>query len=314
MSQLSNVWIFDDQPDSYPELMAAASSLGATIYAITLDDQNSAMAFALGVEKVYQLNGKPSENIIEDYAQTIANLIKTSSDTALLLLPNSRSGKALSAKIGGALGAGVVNDISAIVHADGHVKVQHMVYGGLAIESDAIHSDYAVVTVNSGTFAPQAADESKSGSATAVEYLPPANAIRCVERRPKEGSQVDLNKATRVVGVGRGIAQQEDLTQVEELAAALGSELGCTRPIAEGEKWMDRDRYIGVSGVMLKPDVYLALGVSGQIQHMVGVNTAQTIIAVNKDKNAPIFKVCDYGLVGDLYKVVPALIAAFNKT
>lgn len=107
--------------------------------------------------------------------------------------------------------------------------------------------------------------------------------------------------------IGRGLAKQEDLEMVYAFAAKLGAEVGCSRPIAQGENWMAISRYIGVSGVMLKPDIYVALGISGQVQHTVGVRDAKIIIAVNKDKNAPIFKQCDYGIVGDIYKVVPAL-------
>ncbi|WP_226963138.1 FAD-binding protein [Sutterella seckii] len=123
-------------------------------------------------------------------------------------------------------------------------------------------------------------------------------------RRPHEGEAR--------VGVGRGIAKEADLALADALAKAIGAEVGCSRPIAEGEHWMERERYIGVSGVLLKGDVYVALGISGQIQHMVGVNDCGTIIAVNKDKNAPIFNYCDYGIVGDIYKVLPELTKALS--
>lgn len=99
----------------------------------------------------------------------------------------------------------------------------------------------------------------------------------------------------------------------EQLAAAIGAEVGCTRPIAEEEKWMDKARYIGVSGVMAKPELYIGIGISGQVQHMVGVSSARTIIAINSDKNAMIFNQCDYGIVGDLKTVLPALTAKLSK-
>ena len=124
---------------------------------------------------------------------------------------------------------------------------------------------------------------------------------------------MDLSKAKRVVGVGRGLAAQDDLKMVHELAAVLNAEVGCSRPIAEGENWMERERYIGVSGVLLKSDLYLTLGISGQIQHMVGANASQTIFAINKDKNAPISQYADYGIVGDAVKILPALTAALAR-
>ena len=123
---------------------------------------------------------------------------------------------------------------------------------------------------------------------------------------------MNLAAARRVVSVGRGVAAQEDLALVDELAAALEAEVGCTRPVAEGSGWMARERYIGVSGALLKPDLFVAVGLSGQIQHMVGANSAKTIVAVNKDKNAPVFKQCDYGIVADLYEVLPKLSAALG--
>ena len=146
----------------------------------------------------------------------------------------------------------------------------------------------------------------------AVEKVAPAAAIVVKERRAKAAASVDLTKAKRVIGIGRGIAKQEDIAMIEAFAKAIGAEIGCSRPIAEGEHWMERERYIGVSGTQLKADIYIALGISGQIQHMVGAADCGVILAVNKDKNAPIFKDADAGIVGDLYKIVPELTRALS--
>ena len=108
--------------------------------------------------------------------------------------------------------------------------------------------------------------------------------------------------------VGRGLAQEADLELCRKLAAALGAEVGCSRPVAENNKWLPKSNYMGITGVQVKPELIVALGVSGQIQHIGGINKSRVIVAVNKDKSAPIFKNADFGVVGDLYKVVPALI------
>lgn len=129
----------------------------------------------------------------------------------------------------------------------------------------------------------------------------------------KQSNTVDLDKAKRVVSVGRGIGNKENIALVSALCQAIGAELACSRPVAENEKWMEHERYVGISNLMIKPDLYLAVGISGQIQHMVGANGAQTIVAINKDKNAPIFQYADYGIVGDLFKVLPALTAALSR-
>ncbi len=121
---------------------------------------------------------------------------------------------------------------------------------------------------------------------------------------------VDLAKADAVVSAGRGFAEKADLDLAYALADKLGAAVGCSRPLAEGVDWFPHEAYIGVSGQVIAPKVFLAAGISGQMQHMVGCNRSGAVFAVNKDKNAPIFKQCDYGLVGDLKTVLPAVVAA----
>ena len=120
--------------------------------------------------------------------------------------------------------------------------------------------------------------------------------------------KVDLTRAEVIVAVGRGIGKQENLKVVQELAEALGAELAASRPVCDNE-WLPMDRQIGSSGQTVAPRLYLAVGISGAIQHLVGMKGASTIVAINKDPNAPIFQVADYGIVGDLFEVVPALTA-----
>lgn len=314
MSKLSEVWVFSDMASCYPELIAAGLHLGEKVNAIVQGNSADAdNAFALGASAVYLLGDKKENAIVEDFDATIAGALKRlSGKPGLLLLDSGKRSKALAAKISGLTEAGLVNDAAEIAFEDGTVKTKRIVYGGLAFAEEKITSDLAIVTLISGGFAPQTADAKKTGRAEELPFIAPAAQIRCKERRARQGNRVNLNKAARVVGIGRGVASQDDIQMMQRLCELIEAELGCSRPIAEGEKWMDRDRYIGVSGVMIKPELYLALGISGQIQHMVGVSGAQTIIAVNKDKNAPIFQLCDYGLVGDIYKVVPALIAGFS--
>ncbi|VFS48416.1 Electron transfer flavoprotein large subunit [Budvicia aquatica] len=227
---------------------------------------------------------------------------------SLLLMSATKRSKALAARLSVKLQAGLINDAAEICLNNGQVQAKHRVYGGLAFSEARMTSGLAIVTLVAGAFDALPADENRSGSITNVSFVMPESPLVFVERKPKQGSNVDLSKARRVVGIGRGLTAEADLKMVEELADLLDAELGCSRPIAEGEHWMERERYIGVSGVMLKSDIYLALGISGQIQHMVGANAARTIVAINKDKNAPIFQYADYGLVGDIYKAIPALI------
>jgi electron transfer flavoprotein alpha subunit len=293
--------------------MAGAARFGEEVAALVIGGaQDIARAHALGAAVACHLGEKDVGRIIEDYAPTMAQAIARGGKPCLVLVAGTRRGKALAARLGALLKAGVVTDAAELTVEAGGVTARHMVYGGQAIGEERITSPVAVATVGSGVFEAATPDAARTGQTVAAAFVPPAAAVRCVERRPKQGGSVDLSRARRIVSVGRGFAKQEDIRLAEELCAAIGAELGCSRPIAEGEKWMERERYIGISGVMPKPDVYLALGISGQIQHMVGVSGAQVIIAVNKDKNAPIFQFADYGIVGDLYKVLPALVGALK--
>ncbi|MGE5422109.1 MAG: electron transfer flavoprotein subunit alpha/FixB family protein, partial [Ignavibacteriales bacterium] len=122
-----------------------------------------------------------------------------------------------------------------------------------------------------------------------------------------------VREAKVLVCVGRGIENESDLELARDLAAALGGEVACTRPLVEELHWLPEDTYIGLSGLQVKPDLYIGIGISGQIQHLTGIRESRVICAVNRDENAPIFKAADYGIVGDLYEVLPKLIKQVRK-
>jgi len=142
---------------------------------------------------------------------------------------------------------------------------------------------------------------------TVVDAVVPVSGVRLRSRAPKAEQKMDLGAASVVIGGGRGIGSAEHVGVAAGVAKAIGAELACSRPIAEGVGWLPKSRYLGASGAVIQPDVYLALGISGQVQHMVGVNGAATIVAINKDKSAPIFHHCDLSLVADLSAALPTL-------
>ena len=185
--------------------------------------------------------------------------------------------------------------------------------GGLAMGAETIASPFAVITLSSGTFDVQQPDTARSGEVHTVQWQAPAIVVTRTATQARQSNSVDLDKARLVVSVGRGIGSKENISLAEALCQTIGAELACSRPVAENEKWMEHERYVGISNLMLKPELYLAVGISGQIQHMVGANGAQTIFAINKDKNAPIFQYADYGIVGDALKILPALTAALAR-
>lgn len=313
MNKFSSIWVFSDTPSRLPELMKGAQALGEKVNTFVLSDADSATACHLGADHVWLLSGKPEDRMVEDYADAMAEIIRQHSEGGAVLLPNTRRGKLLAAKLGFRLLAAVSNDASAVAVQDGKAAVKHMVYGGLAMGAETIASPFAVITLSSGTFDVQQPDTARSGEVHTVQWQAPAIVVTRTATQARQSNSVDLDKARLVVSVGRGIGSKENISLAEALCQTIGAELACSRPVAENEKWMEHERYVGISNLMLKPELYLAVGISGQIQHMVGANGAQTIFAINKDKNAPIFQYADYGIVGDALKILPALTAALAR-
>lgn len=312
MSLVKNVWIFAEKNNALAELCAGGRQLGESVTAIVLGSEDEAkQTVSWGADKVYWLGMTSSSTMMEDYTETIAGLIKKEQPNLLLVQPSKRT-KLMTGRLAAGLATSTLTDAMEINDDNGNIVVKHMVYGGAAFQTDKATATTAIVTVGTGTFSALPEDATRQGTVVAVDYVEPSKKIKLLKKVSKSGATVNLSAAKRVVGIGRGIANQEDINMVKELAGLIGAEIGCTRPIAEGVNWLPTETYIGVSGVMLKPEFYLALGISGQVQHTVGINQAKTIVAINKDKAAPIFKQADYGIVGDLYKVVPALIDKFK--
>jgi len=305
---MKNVWVFAEKIDAIAELCSGGRSLGEKVSALWLGSkQDAEKLISFGADKVYWLGEIDPARMYEDYTETIAALLQAHQPD-LLMIGTTKRCKLIAGRLAAKLGISVLNDVMEFSAQDDGLQTKKRVYGGAAIRTEKTLAKTSIATVGLGVFEKTEPDANRQGEIETVEFRVPGLKIKRREKKAKEGESVNLAAAKRVVVVGRGIAKQEDLKMIEELAGLLGAEIGCTRPIAEGVNWLPRERYIGVSGVMFKPDLYIGIGVSGQIQHMVGCNQARTIVAINKDKAAPIFGQADYGLVGDLYKVVPQLI------
>jgi electron transfer flavoprotein alpha subunit len=191
--------------------------------------------------------------------------------------------------------------------ADGRLVATRSIYGGVA--------DGRIALAGPGVclFAPGPFEGQKAGAAVVErrQLAAPAYEVSLVSEEPV-ASTVDLAAAAAVVAVGRGFAKAEDLQIVQPLLQALGAELGCSRPIAEDFKWLPQERQVGLTGTSVNAGLYVALGISGQVQHLAGIKGAKVVVSVNSDARAPITRNADYVIVGDLYKVVPALVAALG--
>jgi len=233
-----------------------------------------------------------------------------------VLLPHTYQTRDFAPKLAARMDRALVTDVTAVKSADGQPAfVRPMFQGKLAADIVPIGPAPHFVTFQIGAFrVDQLAKGASPAAIRALDVTVDASAIRQKPEAPFQQARqsVDLSQAERIVSVGRGIKGQEHLPTVEKLAAALGAELAASRPICDAG-WLPMERQVGSSGQTVAPKLYLALGISGAIQHLVGMKGSSTIAAINKDPEAPIFEVADYGIVGDLFEVVPALIEALKE-
>jgi electron transfer flavoprotein alpha subunit len=213
------------------------------------------------------------------------------------------------------LGASALTDVTAISgEGQSATFTRPMFQGKLSATVRPRSSGLTIVTVQIGAFRADAARRGGPAPVSSVDVAIDTNAIRQQAEAPFQEAQqaVDLSQAERIVAVGRGIKSADNLPLAQSLAAAMRAEVAASRPICDSG-WLPMERQVGSSGQTVAPKLYVALGISGAIQHLVGMKGARTIVAINKDADAPIFEVADYGIVGDLFEIVPALTAELEK-
>jgi len=257
-----------------------------------------------------------AEYTADGYVLALSALIQQE-QPSLVFLPHTYQTRDFAPALSARLGRALVTDVTAIrKDGDRLVYVRPMFQGKLSADVAAGGPPPHLVTCQIGGFRADSAARGEAPAQIAQAAITIAAAeIRQKPEAPfKEARQaVDLSQAARIVAVGRGIKAQENLKIAEQLAQAFGAELAASRPICDAG-WLPMDRQIGSSGQTVAPKLYVALGISGAIQHLVGMKGSRTIVAINKDADAPIFEVADYGIVGDLFEVVPAIVAELNRT
>jgi electron transfer flavoprotein alpha subunit len=247
----------------------------------------------------------------ESVAATVA--ARARSGYNAVLLPFSAQGRDLGPRVAARLDAPIASDVIAIAASGDTITVRHPGYANKVVISLAVTGSPAVLSIRPSAFTPK-----ESAKAGRVENVAPAadpGAERVVVKEVIEGAKgkLDLGEAPVIVSGGRGLRAAENFKLVEELAAAFGNAaVGATRAVTD-DGWRPHSDQIGQTGRQVSPQLYVAVGISGAIQHLAGMRTARTIVAINKDPEAPIFKVADYGIVGDVLEIVPALTAAVRE-
>jgi electron transfer flavoprotein alpha subunit len=308
---MAGIFIFSEDAGLAKQLLTPAlqlkQGLSQPVTALALTEADAKELAALGADKAVFL--RSANAWPEGLSEAIYRLVAGAGASAFLVGGTMR-GKHVAAYVAAKLNAAMTTDAKSLKLEDGRLFATRLLYAGLALSDEELPLP-AVVTIAPRTFlAPDSSTQ--AGAVETVEAEGDAR-ITVSDVVQGGGTGVDIAGVSKLVAVGRGFRKREDLKLAEDLAQALKGEVACSRPVAEDEHWLPLERYIGISGHTVKPDLYLAVGISGQVQHVVGARESKVIVAVNNDEHAPIFESADYGIVGDLYEVLPLLTDAVRE-
>jgi electron transfer flavoprotein alpha subunit len=300
------------------EALAAAHRLAPAqeITAVVIGAQTEAMAneaAAKPVGKVVRVEHPLLAHYTADgFSLALYQLIQSQNGTKCVLFPHTYQVRDYAPALACKFGQVLIGDVTGI--EDGPIFTRQLMQGRLNGSYRHSGNGPCFVSVQAGAFRADSVETQSNAGPAPIEVFTPTLDPAQIRTKPSEpfresAQTVDLGSAQRIVSVGRGIKSAENLPLVEALAAALGAELAASRPICDNG-WLPLERQVGSSGHTVAPKLYLAVGISGAIQHLVGMKGSQCIVAINRDPDAPIFEVADYGIVGDLFEVVPALTEA----
>ena len=292
------------------ELAGAAGSVDALVFGAETPAGAEGLA-ALGADRVLSAGHPDFARYNPDgFAATVASLAP---GHAAIIFAATATGKDLAPRAAARLGVGLASDVVGVALQDGAVVATRPVYAGRAIQQVKLRGAPALVAVRPNAFQPPARDDSRTAAVEQVAVPAFEARVRVQAVKAPEKAALDVTEASIVVSGGRGLKDPANFKLLEELAEALGNTaVGASRAVVDAG-WRDHAAQVGQTGKTVSPGLYIAVGISGAIQHLAGMRTAKTIVAINRDKDAPIFKVADYGIVGDLFEVVPRLTEEIRK-
>ena len=299
-------WVLATSVAGVPACVAAVRGLGPVTVVALGSRELAERAAACGPDVVRWC--EPEAGVpVEAYAAALADRLAQAAPRPWLVVADSSSGaRALLGAAAARIGAVLLSGVGSVTARGERLVVERSAVGGAVVQTLETAGPLAIAL-------DVEEDAVVTGSAPIEPWALGAPAAVRVVRRPSASAASGLADATKVVAVGRGLRARADLELVEQLAGALGAELACSMPLADDLGWLDKSRYVGRSGQTVAPRLYLAVGISGAPQHLEGIRGAKVVAAVNVDPAAPVFRRADFGIAGDLYEVVPALVAALAE-
>jgi electron transfer flavoprotein alpha subunit len=318
MSEHEGVLVFSEKYDLMLEMLGKGreiadklqTSLAAVLMGFNVQEKADEL-IKYGADKVYLVDNQALAHFqIEAYLSVLHNLA-VNYKPEIILIGSTRNGKPLAARLATRLEAGCVPDCNRLsVDEQRRLVGERITYGGNAAAKITFKAKPQIATVPARAFEkPEPKDH--SGQLVKLDVKIEEAKTETVDVKPLETSNVKIEDANVIISCGRGLGKKEDRALLDELATVLCGQVGCSRPLAEDRKWFTE--WVGLSGHKVKPKLYIACGISGVIQHVAGIRDAKVIVAINKDEQAPIFEVADYGVVGNLYEILPALKEALKK-
>lgn len=305
---MAGIFVYADDVMVSGELIALAKQLGQEACAIALSEADAQEHIKYGADKVFILKG--NNPWPESYARPMAKLLEEQDATAFFIGATVR-GRDIAARTAAYLKSGLVSDASQISFEGGKIQTERMMYGGAAVMAEAFQG-LNVVTIPAGKY--EATKDEARTMAIVTVAVEADQRVKLIGKAPTVKEGVNLTKASKIVCVGMGFDKKEDLKIAQDLAVVMDAEMACTRGMSEDRGWLPTEQYVGISGVMVKPELYLSLGVSGQIQHTFGIRDSKVIVGIDNNEKALMFKSADYGIVGDLYEIAPLLTEAIKNS
>jgi electron transfer flavoprotein alpha subunit len=318
MSENRGVWVFSEKHDLALEMLGKGREIsnklqtGLAAVLIGYDVHKKAdELIKYGADKVYLVDNPALKHFqIEAYLSVLHNLV-VNHKPEVILIGSTRNGKPLAARLATRLEAGCVPDCTRLsVDEHGRLVGERITYGGNAATKITFKTKPQIATVPARAFE-KLEPKDRAGQVVKLDVKVDEPKTEVLETKSLETSSARIEDADVIISCGRGLEKKDDKTLLDELATVLCGQVGCSRPLAEDRKWFTE--WIGLSGHKVKPKLYIACGISGVIQHVAGIRDAKVIVAINKDEEAPIFEIADYGVVGNLYEILPALKEAIKK-
>ncbi len=288
-----------------------AEQLGVAAEAVVLGTTSADLSALgkYGVKKIHHVNNESLHHFdAQVYTKVIAQVAEASA-AKLIIFSNNVDGKAIAPRLSARLKAGLVAGAVALPETSSGFVVKKNVFSGKAFANVAINTDVKIIALNPNAYK---VIEKEGAAEVAVFNATVDTAKVKVTHITKSSGEVPLTEAEVVVSAGRGLKGPENWGIVEDLAHSLHAALACSRPVADAH-WRPHNEHVGQTGIAIAPNLYIAIGISGAIQHLAGVNRSKVIVVINKDPEAPFFKAADYGIVGDAFEVVPKMTAAVKK-